>query len=67
MNCRNSHFGNKVTCEIYCFPKDADSIYVFGLSTSTKRQGHILSTENNMQTVRPKAERSEVRTVRGGG
>jgi hypothetical protein len=35
-----------MTCDIYCFPKGDDTAYAFGLSTSTKRQGHTLSTKN---------------------
>jgi hypothetical protein len=34
----SSYFGNKMTCEIYYFSKGAGSGYVFGSSTSTKRQ-----------------------------
>jgi hypothetical protein len=47
-----------MTCEIYYFLKDAGTIGAFGSSTSTKRQGHVLST-NNGRTVQPWA-----RTVR---
>ena len=49
----SSYIGNKMTCEIYCFPKIAGSTYAFGSSTSTKRQGHMLSLKIRMQTVRP--------------
>jgi hypothetical protein len=48
-----------MTCDIYCFPKGADSAYAFGLSTSTKRQGHMLSTKN----VLADGMRSELSTV----
>jgi hypothetical protein len=37
----SSYFRNKMTCEIYCFPKIVGSIYAFGSSTSTKRQWGI--------------------------
>jgi hypothetical protein len=42
----NSYFGNKVTCEIYYFPKGAGSTYAFGLSTSTKRQWAYVEHRN---------------------
>jgi hypothetical protein len=35
----SSYFGNKITYEIYCFPRSASSTYAFGLSTSTKMRG----------------------------
>jgi hypothetical protein len=55
-----------VTCEIYCFPNDASSAYPFGSSTSTKRQGHMLSSKNvpaDGLTLRPDGPRSGLSTV----
>jgi hypothetical protein len=49
----NSYFGNKVSHEIYCFPKGAGSTYAFGSSTSTKRQGHMLSTKTGQADCPP--------------
>jgi hypothetical protein len=56
-----------MTCEIYCFPKIAGSTYSFGLSTSTKRQGHMLSPKMNGHVDSPWSGRSAMvaQTVRG--
>jgi hypothetical protein len=51
-----------MTCEIYCFPKGAGSAYAFGSSTSTKRQGHVLSTKTVLAeclTLRPDVRGSD--------
>jgi hypothetical protein len=42
----SSYFENKITYEIFCFPKGASSAYAFGSSTSTKSQGYMLSTRD---------------------
>ena len=68
----NSYFGNKVSHEIYCFPKGAGSTYAFGSSTSTKRQRHMMIIESGMvdglalRPDDPRSGRSAVvaRTVR---
>jgi hypothetical protein len=67
VNCigLNCHFRNKVTCEIYCFPKDAGTTYAFSSSTSTKRQGAYVEHQKcPCKWFGPKSERSAVRIVR---
>jgi hypothetical protein len=48
----NFYFRNKMTCEIYCFSKGANSSSAFDSSSSIKRQGHVLSTKSG-RTVLP--------------
>ena len=63
----NSYFGNKVSHEIYCFPKGAGSTYAFGSSTSTKRHGAYVEHQNRPGRLSALgAERSAVRMARSG-
>jgi hypothetical protein len=54
----SSYFGNKMTGEINCFLKGAGSEYAS--STSTKREGNMLSTKSSTERSSPIG-----RTVRG--
>jgi hypothetical protein len=63
----SSYFRNKMTYEIYCFLKDASSLGAFGLTSSTKRQGNMLSTvyatyDPTLKSDCPRSKRSAVAT-----